>query len=358
MNNQRLFVDVHAIQTVPPSNMNRDDTGSPKTALYGGVRRARVSSQAWKRAIRQYFNEQGESSNVGVRTKQVVDYVAKKMIDLDPEKSEEEAVELAAKTFERLDIKTSLVDERMKTQVLIFLGDAQAEALAEAALSGVKDKKQLQAIFKKNPAVDIALFGRMVAKAPSLKEEASCQIAHAISTHGVQTEFDFFTAVDDMASEDNAGAGMLGTVEYNSSTLYRYGNIAAHELLKKLGDKEQTIRSICLFIESFVNAMPTGKINTFANQTLPQALVVALRKDRPVNLVSAYEEPVRSSSGYAKHSIDKLFDEMNKAETFVQPAGEVLYLNTLSNQGPETGKKDNLHDLLESLATSLEQAID
>lgn len=358
MNNQRLFVDVHAIQTVPPSNMNRDDTGSPKTALYGGVRRARVSSQAWKRAIRQYFNEQGESSNVGVRTKKVVDYVAKKIMELDSAKSKEESMELASEVFNKAGIKTKKVEDRVETSVLLFLGDQQAKALAEAALSGVKDKKQLQAALKENPAVDIALFGRMVAEDPSLNEDASCQVAHAISTHGVQTEFDFFTAVDDMAPEDNAGAGMLGTVEYNSSTLYRYGNIAAHELLAQLGSKEQTIRSICLFIESFVNAMPTGKINTFANQTLPQALVVTLRKDRPVNLISAYEEPVRSSSGYAKHSIDKLFDEMNKAETFVQPAAEVLYLNTLSNQGPETGKKDNLHDLLKSLATSLEQAID
>ncbi|KXB68536.1 type I-E CRISPR-associated protein Cas7/Cse4/CasC [Aedoeadaptatus coxii] len=358
MNKQRLFVDVHAIQTVPPSNINRDDTGSPKTALYGGVRRARVSSQAWKRAIRLYFNEHNGSTNVGVRTKQVVDFVVEKMMNLDPDISEKEATDLVTKTFNRLDIKTNLVDDRMKTQVLLFLGDAQAKALAEAALSGVKDKKKLQAVLKENPAVDIALFGRMVAKVPSLKEEASCQVAHAISTHGVQTEFDFFTAVDDMAPEDNAGAGMLGTVEYNSSTLYRYGNIAAHELLKQLGDKEQVIRSICLFVESFVNAMPTGKINTFGNQTLPQALVVVLREDRPVNLVSAYEEPVHSVSGYVKPSIEKLFNEMEKAEVFVQPPKAVLYLNVDDSNGPEAGKRENLNDLLESLKTSLEQAID
>lgn len=358
MNKQRLFVDVHAIQTVPPSNINRDDTGSPKTALYGGVRRARVSSQAWKRAIRLYFNENGDNSNVGVRTKQVVEYVAEKIMALDPSKCRKDAVELAAKAFGKVGIKAKEVDGRLETSVLLFLGDAQATALAKAALSGTDDKKQLQAVLKENPAVDIALFGRMVAEDPSLNEDASCQIAHAISTHGVQTEFDFFTAVDDMAPEDNAGAGMLGTVEYNSSTLYRYGNIAAHELLKQLGDKEQVIRSICLFVESFVNAMPTGKINTFANQTLPQALVVVLREDRPVNLVSAYEEPVRPVSGYVKPSIEKLFSEMGKAETYVQPPKAVLYLTVSDSNGPEAGKEDNLNDLLKTLAKSLEQAID
>ena len=58
----RLFVDIHAIQSLPPSNVNRDDTGSPKTAIYGGVRRSRVSSQSWKRAIRQYFNNESADS--------------------------------------------------------------------------------------------------------------------------------------------------------------------------------------------------------------------------------------------------------------------------------------------------------
>lgn len=117
----------------------------------------------------------------------------------------------------------------------------------------------------------------MVTDDPSLNEDASSQVAHAISTHAVQTEFDFFTAVDELSPEDNAGAGMLGTVEYNSSTLYRYANVAIHELLVQLGEKKSVVNNLKLFVEAFANSMPTGKVNTFANQTLPQALVLSLR---------------------------------------------------------------------------------
>ena len=96
---QRLFLDIHAIQTLPPSNMNRDDTGSPKTAQYGGVRRSRVSSQAWKKAMREYFNTHGDQSNVGIRTKEIVRYVADKIVELDSSISIEDALEKADKVL-------------------------------------------------------------------------------------------------------------------------------------------------------------------------------------------------------------------------------------------------------------------
>ena len=105
---------------------------------------------------------------------------------------------------------------------------------------------------------------------------------------------------------------MLGTVEYNSSTLYRYANIALHDFYRQLEDKEETINATKLFVKSFVESMPTGKINTFANQTLPQAVVVSLRSDRPLNMVSAFEEPIKSDNGYVDKSIEKLFDEYTK----------------------------------------------
>lgn len=359
MTNERLYVDIHAIQTVPPSNMNRDDTGSPKTAQYGGVRRARVSSQAWKRAIRLYFNDRGDTANVGVRTKKIVAYVADKICALDPSKSASDAVEMADKVINLCGIKTKEVKDsesvEKEAKALFFLGDKQAADLAQAALDGVVDKKTLQELLKANPAVDIALFGRMVADDPSLNEDASCQVAHAISTHGVQTEFDFFTAVDDMAPADNAGAGMLGTVEYNSSTLYRYATVAAHELKRQLGDKDQTAAAIALFIEAFVNAMPTGKINTFANQTLPQAVLVTLRKDRPVNLVSAYEKPIRADEGYVDASVARLFDEMKKAEVFVHAPAATFYL---AEQGPGEGRAASLFELLDQVKSALDSALE
>ena len=217
--NRRLFLDVHAIQTVPPSNINRDDTGSPKTAQYGGVTRARVSSQSWKKAIRQYFLEHGDISNVGIRSLEIVRYVAEKMMNLDESIDHEEAMKLAEEVINSAGVSTT---KDHKAKALFFMSSRQADRLAQAALEGDANKSELQEMIKSDPAIDIALFGRMVADDPKLNEDASSQVAHAISTHAVQTEFDFFTATDDFSSANDAGAGMLGTVEFNSSTLYRY----------------------------------------------------------------------------------------------------------------------------------------
>ncbi|MGI6315389.1 MAG: type I-E CRISPR-associated protein Cas7/Cse4/CasC [Christensenellales bacterium] len=322
MSNNRLFLDIHVIQAVPPSNINRDDTGSPKTAQYGGARRARVSSQAWKKAVRDYFNENGVRDNVGVRTLMAPQYVAEEIIRQDPDIPQDKALQMAEKAMEAAGIKT----QEGRTKALFFIGSIQAKALAREALRGTEDKKTLQAILKDNPAVDIALFGRMVADDPSLNEDASAQVAHAISTHAVQTEFDFFTAVDDLQPEDNAGAGMLGTIEFQSSTMYRYANVAMHELYRQLGNKEQTLNALKLFIEAFANSMPTGKANTFANQTLPQAILVTVRGDRPVSLVSAFEDPVKSSEGYTRESTERLFRELKRAGKFAREPLVTLYV--------------------------------
>lgn len=350
----RLFLDIHAIQTVPPANINRDDTGSPKTAQYGGVRRARVSSQSWKRAMRRYFIENGEISNVGTRTLDVVKYISDIIIELDPSMSVEESMGLADKTLNAAKITT----KDQKAKALFFIGDIQARKLAQLAIEGNIEKNVLQNVLRENPAIDIALFGRMLADDPSLNEDASCQVSHAISTHGVDTEFDFFTAVDDLAPEDNAGAGMLGTVEYNSSTLYRYANIALHEFLRQIKNKTSTIDAIKLFVEAFVKSMPTGKINTFANQSLPQAVIITMRSDRPVNLVSAFEKPIKSSEGYVEKSIVNLFDEFKKVEKIVNEPEFTSYLLINEIEVVNIGKKENdMKEQINNLGSELEKII-
>lgn len=315
MTNNKVFIDIHAIQTVPPSNINRDDTGSPKTAQYGGVTRARVSSQSWKKAIRDYFGENIINNNVGIRSLEIVNYLADEIQNLDPSIDGEKALEKANKVLN--DAKVTTKNNKMKA--LFFISSIQTTRLAQAAIDGITDKNSLQVILNASPSVDIALFGRMVADDPTLNEDASSQVAHSISTHAVQTEFDFFTAVDDLSPEDVSGAGMLGTIEFNSSTLYRYANVAAHELMKQLDDnQESTIDALKLFIEAFIKSMPTGKVNTFANQTLPQAVIVAIRSDRPVNLVTAFETPIKTGGGYIEASIEKLKDEFNRVQRFVE----------------------------------------
>ena len=353
MKTNNLYLDIHAIQSVPPSNINRDDTGSPKTAQYGGATRARVSSQCWKKAMRDYFLSHGDAGKVGVRTKDIVTYVAEKIREKDAMKSVDEAMEMADKVINLAGVST----KDYKAKALFFLGNKQAEELAMAALRNVQDKNEIKMILKENPAIDIALFGRMVADEPTLNEDASCQVAHAISTHAVSGEYDYFTAIDDLSPEYNAGAGMIGTIEYNSSTLYRYADIAVHELCRQLGSKEAAISAVTLFIEAFIKSMPTGKVNTFANQTLPQGIIVTLRSDRPVNLVSAFEEPVQAKGGYAKESMAELAAEYKKAAKIVQPEIASFVL-TLEEDSPLTavGKQEkNLDALLHDVGGTIEE---
>ena len=292
---KRLYVDFHILQTVPPSCINRDDTGSPKTAMYGGVLRARVSSQAWKHAMREDFAE-NTPLDVGKRTKKVANLVRDQILALAPEA---DAEKLAKKALENTGIKS---DDK-GTKALLFMSTAQAKALAVLAVEGVADKKQYKDALKAAPSMDMALFGRMVAQKASLKYDAAAQVAHSISTHAVKNEYDYFTAVDDCPAEDNAGAGHLGTVEYNSSTLYRYATVNVLELADQLG-AEQAVETVRAFGEAFLFSMPTGRQNSFANRTLPDAAYVTLREDQPVNLCGAFERAVSrgEQGGYAEAS--------------------------------------------------------
>lgn len=301
----RTYVDIHILQTVPPSNLNRDDTGSPKSAVYGGVRRARVSSQAWKRATRLAFADLLPAERLGTRTKRIVELVAAEIAAQDASLSER-AAELAEAVLKKTDIKVEKPkrakeggDTLPEAGYLVFLSRSQIRQLAALAVTaghgGDIDVKQAKAAADTEHSIDLALFGRMVADATDLTVDASAQVAHAISVHAVENEFDYFTAVDDLKERDeSAGAGMIGTVEFNSSTLYRYATVDVPGLVKALGDDTATIEALGAFVRAFVTSMPTGKQNTFANRTLPDAVVVAIRSDQPVNLVGAFEEAVQA----------------------------------------------------------------
>lgn len=313
------YVDIHIIQSLPPSCVNRDDSGSPKSAVYGGVRRLRVSSQSWKRATRLYFNDLLDAKDVGVRTKRVVEVLAERITEDAPELADAAAA-LAEKVFAAARIK--LAPPRGKkgapqeSGYLLFLSTSQIARLAELAIASARDGEALDAktvkrIFKEAHAVDIALFGRMVADDTDLNVDAACQVAHAISTHAAENEYDFFTAVDDDKSrseEEDAGAGMMGTVEFSSATMYRYATVNLDMLVENLGDGDAALRALEVFIKGFCLSMPTGKQNTFANRTLPEAVVVLVRDDQPVSLVGAFEKPIRTNEadGYLARSVGAL----------------------------------------------------
>lgn len=299
-----LYVDIHALQVIPPSCVNRDDTGSPKTAVYGGVTRARVSSQCWKNAIRRMFGETLSQAEVGIRTKHICNLIAdeiERLGGLAPKKMAEAILKNGGLT-----LKAGKKEDDLETGALYFISPAQIKAIARLAVENPAAKKpEIQSVMKSAPSLDVALFGRMVADDPNLNTDACCQVAHSISTHKVSNEFDYFTAQDDCSPADNAGAGMIGTVEFNSSTLYRYATIAVHALKDDL--EEQTVDAVKSFVDAFIRSMPTGKINTFANRTLPSAVMVTIREDQPVNLVGAFEKPVRSNdNGYVDASCKAL----------------------------------------------------
>lgn len=313
------YIDIHIIQNLPPSCVNRDDSGSPKSAVYGGVRRLRVSSQSWKRATRLYFNDLLDADDVGVRTKRVVEVLAA-AIEKDAPELAENAAALAEDVFKAAKIKLSpprgKKDGPQESGYLLFLSTSQIARLAELAVTSARDDEALDAktvkkIFKEAHAVDIALFGRMVADDTDLNVDAACQVAHAISTHAAENEYDFFTAVDDEKSrseEEDAGAGMMGTVEFSSATMYRYATVNLDMLVENLGDGDAALRALEVFIKGFCLSMPTGKQNTFANRTLPETVVVSIRGDQPVSLVGAFEEPVSEASGrgYVDRSVRAL----------------------------------------------------
>ncbi|WP_367569141.1 type I-E CRISPR-associated protein Cas7/Cse4/CasC [Lacrimispora sp.] len=348
-----IYVDLHVLQTVPPSNINRDDTGSPKTAQYGGVTRARVSSQSWKKAMREYFKEHEDKETLGIRTKKIVHSLAKVIMEKDQSIDEKSALKLAEEIFNKAKISTK--DQEAKA--LFFLGSKQQEKLASYGVEHADDlqTKEIQSILNKNQSIDVALFGRMVADAPELNVDASSQVAHSISTHEIATEFDFFTAVDDLTSNDQAGAGMLGTVEYNSSTLYRYANVSVHELSFQMGDnKDAVIEALKLYVKAFVLSLPTGKINTFANQTLPDALIVSVRSDRPVNLVNAFENPVKSQGGYVTGSISRLKTEFEKISRFAEAPIATFIVGDIEGLGEGKG---NLNELLATFGETIDRLL-
>ncbi len=311
----RLYLDVHALQTVPPSNMNRDDTGSPKTAQFGGAIRARVSSQAWKRAMRDEFADLLPKDMVGSRTERATDLIAAAIRAAAPDVSENDAAKAASAVLSATGVK---VDKNGETGYLLFISPRQVNALAGIAASALRsgekvNKDEARCILNvdENPnftSVDMALFGRMVADGPDLNVDAAVSVAHALGVGKADVEFDYFVGMDDLQRDEKSGAAIINTVEYVSSLLYRYATVDVPHLFENLGSKEVTEQAVAAFLRAFITSMPRGKQTTFANRTLPAAVVVELRRTQPVSLVAAFEQPVvpLSSKGEREVACERL----------------------------------------------------
>ncbi|MGW6771663.1 type I-E CRISPR-associated protein Cas7/Cse4/CasC [Streptomyces sp. NPDC055037] len=402
----RIFLDVHALQTVPPSNLNRDDTGAPKSAVYGGVPRARVSSQAWKRATRTYFSDENllDPSELGVRTKKVAEVLAARITDMDPALNGAEALRLAAEvihgaTGSKIEVPKRKTDAAKtdaakadavrdgadepapESKYLMFLSARQLDGLAALAVKGADDikaylkdkdnKAHAREVADTRHSVDIALFGRMVADSADFNVDAAVQVAHAISVHRVDNESDYYTAVDDENTEAESGAGMIGTVDFNSATLYRYAALGVHQLAKNLGEglREEeprtapVRRAVEAFVRSFLESLPTGKINTFGHHTLPDAVVVKLRTMRPISFVAAFEDPVTGASGHLREAVARLAEYIPEVERAY--GDEESTLSWVLRVGPNTEKlsglgteTQRLSDLVQSVGQAVAERLD
>lgn len=325
-----MFVELHMLQNFAPSNLNRDDTGAPKTCTFGGYSRARISSQSQKRTIREYVRDNGllTEENLAQRSLRLVDEVTRRLAARDKDETVARAAVIAAMKAVGFEIQTDSAHLN-QSQYLLFLGNDEIQRLEEAVLAyfdeltkdaepaaeggrgrgrGVRKgaegvSAELAAALNDvlrtgGTAADLAMYGRMLANLPQKNIDAASQVAHAFSTHRVSPEFDYFTAVDDLKPKDeDAGAGMIGTVEFNSACYYRYSNIDIGQLQRNLGDDaELARRALAAFLTASILALPDAKQNSFAALN-PPGFVFAVVRDRrqPCSLANAFEQPIREN---------------------------------------------------------------
>lgn len=337
------LIAIHLLQNHAPSNLNRDDNGDPKDAIFGGARRARTSSQAQKRSMRTaeaFVDTLNDPTLLGFRTKLLPEQIRKALGTYDLSDDEREAILMHATRFGKgdarptaaaggdadtpvgsdsapkakakkgKDARTSDAEEKLVTAQLMFLTQREVATLTErmvaickdmgatafAALKTDSDLVDKEFKNKLEPhAVDIAMFGRMTTSSPFKDVDAAVQVAHALSTHKIEQEFDYFTAVDDISGE--TGAGMIGDVAFNSATYYKYINIHWDELVRNLGN-QRTVAATAVdaLLRAAMLAIPSGKQNTFAAHNLPDfALVEVLKQNIPVSYANAFLKPVRAT---------------------------------------------------------------
>lgn len=321
------FLCIHVLQSVPYSNLNRDDTNSVKTVQYGDRERTRVSSQCWKRAVRRYF--QNTIGQQALRTRRIGEAVEKTLRD-----QRQWPADLARRAGQHIATGSSIKadppsndDPAWSTNAMVYVPATAVDELADIAET---HREQLEAAtdMKKNgksvlPTADIDqvlrsrngvinLFGRMLAEIDDAGVDGAVQVAHALTTHGTDVEIDYFAAVDDItdAWSDTTGSAHMGSTEYSAGVFYRYATIDLHDLLGNIGGDLAAARELAAaFIEAFVLSLPEAKKTATAPHTIPDLVHLTVRSDRPVSYAAAFEQPVNAdrSGGFAvpsRHALD------------------------------------------------------
>lgn len=337
------IIELHILQSFPVTCLNRDDVGAPKTAYFGGCQRARVSSQCWKRSIREMATVQQPDLFGAKRTKKVVQELeaAFKAKSVEDERGQKLARVVANALGKLEDIDKGTVSTLLffSPQELVgvvdtmLASDLDEEELDKALNPGEKKKQTA----KNNSAVkiaegaanqlggkvkdiaDIAVFGRMVADDHTLTMEGAGLFSHALSTHAVSNELDYFSAVDDFNKAGESGAAHIGNTEFNSASYYRYVGLNVDMLkdkdhLQHFEDAE--LKSVLqAFLKASIQAVPNARKNSQFGQNPPFYVLGLRRNGHPISLVNAFESPVASSNGYRQASKDALenhWEELRK----------------------------------------------
>ncbi len=322
------FVQLHFLTIYPPSNPNRDDMGRPKTAVYGGAPRLRLSSQSLKRAARlSPIMSDAMQGHMGARTRRLGEAVVEYLCERGA--TDERARAIASKVaevFGKLDeaaAKKNLHQVRIRQLAFISPEERQAALeLAERALKGETLDKEAKArgrhiLRTADGAVDLAMFGRMLADAPEFNREAAVQVSHAITTHRADIEDDYYTAVDDLKrpSED-MGAGFVGEAGFGSGVYYLYVCIDTRQLLENLaGDRALAGCALEAVTEAFATATPSGKRNSYSHHTRASYIRAEAGKQQPRSLAAAFLKPVRDEDllGASVAALRQTADAMNRA---------------------------------------------
>lgn len=363
------FIQAHYLTVYGPSNLNRDDTGRPKTANFGGVQRLRVSSQSLKRAWRtstafvEHFN-----GTLGHRTRIMGERIRDRMIAAGmSDAAAVKATQALISQFGKLDTgkadakadepsdsdgktKGRKVQQSLKDNVnvsqLYFISPEEMTALELIAdrISAGEEVSEKDMIVTSNimSAPDIAMFGRMVAATPIFNIDAAVQVSHAITTHRVIPDEDYYTAVDDLnTGEVDVGAGFMGTFEFGSGVFYAYVCVDRDQLVRNLqGNEALADQSISVLLEAAATEGPKAKQNSFAHQSRAGYVLLERGSKQPRNLAYAFLKPIDGgrNDDYMASSIAKLREFRTKTDTVYGSCADTTYeINMLEDLGSISG---------------------
>lgn len=336
------FIQVHMLTSYPPSNLNRDDLGRPKSAMLGAAPRLRVSSQSLKRAWRTSETfVQALQGNIGTRTK-----LLGRTLVLEPLVAagfkEDDAIAIAtqiAGVFGKNQGGKKVAENAVDIEQLAHLAPEELEAVEALVKTLTEEKrepsKEELTFLKHRPsAVDIALFGRMLAAKPEFNVEAACQVGHAITVHRAKAEDDYFTAVDDLKGDaDDRGAAHVGEMEFGAGVYYLYLCINETLLVENLrGDKALAARAVKALIETAATVAPRGKQNSFASRSRASYIRVERGDEQPRNLAMAFVKPV-GGEDMIREAMETLRSEAERFAQVYESKLKSAELNALTGEG-------------------------